>query len=48
VEVREGEQKLGRVGEQAEKQDHHSDANGDGGGRGVLGRAQGVTQEGFL
>jgi hypothetical protein len=42
VEVREGDQKLGRVGEQAEKQAHH------GGGRGVLGRAQGVTREGFL
>jgi hypothetical protein len=48
VEVREGDQRLGRVREQAEKQAHHGGANGDGDGRGVLGHAQGVTREGFL
>jgi hypothetical protein len=48
VEVREGDQRLGRVGEQAEKQAHHGGSNGDGGGWGVLRRAQGVTREGFL
>jgi hypothetical protein len=32
VEVREGDQRLGRVGEQAEKQAHHGGANGDEGG----------------
>jgi hypothetical protein len=48
VEVWEGGQRLGRAGEQAEEQAHHGGANGDGGGRCVLGRAQGVTREGFL
>jgi hypothetical protein len=32
VEVREGDQKLGRAGEQAEEQAHHGGTNGDGGG----------------
>jgi hypothetical protein len=48
VEVREGDQRLGRVEEQAKKQANHGGANGDDGRRGVLGRAQGVTREGFL
>jgi hypothetical protein len=42
VEVREGDQRLGRAGEQAVEQAHHD------GGRCVRGRAQGVTREGFL
>jgi hypothetical protein len=41
VEVWGGGQRLGRAGEQAEEQGHHGDANGDGGGRCVLGHAQG-------
>jgi hypothetical protein len=40
VEVWEGSQRLGRAGEQAEEQAHHGGANGDGGRRCVLGRAQ--------
>jgi hypothetical protein len=48
VDVWEGGQRLGQAGEQAEEQAHHDGANGDGGGRCVLGRAQGVTREGFL
>jgi hypothetical protein len=48
VEVWEGGQRLGRAGEQAKEQAHHGGANGDGGGRCVLGCAQGVTREGFL
>jgi hypothetical protein len=48
VEVREGDQRLDRAGGQAEEQAHHGGANGDGGGRCVLGRAQGVSREGVL
>jgi hypothetical protein len=48
VEVREGDQRLGRVREQAEKQAHQGGANGDVGRQGVIGRAQRVTREGFL
>jgi hypothetical protein len=48
VEVREGDQRLSRAGEQAEEQAHHGGTNGDGGARCVVGRAEGVTREGFL
>jgi hypothetical protein len=48
VVVREGDQRLGRAGGQAEEQAHHGGSNGEGGVRCVLGRVQGVTQEGFL
>jgi hypothetical protein len=48
VEVWEGGQRLGRAGEQTEEQAHHGGANGNGGRRCVLKRAQGVTWEGFL
>jgi hypothetical protein len=47
VEVWEGDQRLGRAGEQAEGQSHHSGANGDGGRQCVLGRAQGRDPGGF-
>jgi hypothetical protein len=47
VEVWKGGQRLGRAGEQAEDQAHHGGANGDGGRRCVLGRAQGMTRRGF-
>jgi hypothetical protein len=47
VEVWEGGQRLGRAGEQAEGQAHYGGANGDGGGRCVLGRAQGRDPGGF-
>jgi hypothetical protein len=46
VEVWEGGQRLGRVGEQAEGQAQHGGTNGDGGGRCVLGRAQGRDSRG--
>jgi hypothetical protein len=48
VEVWEGNQRLGRAGEQAEGQAHHGGVNGDGGGRCVLGRAQGRDPGGFI
>jgi hypothetical protein len=47
VEIWGGGQRLSRDGEQAEEQAHHDGANGDGGGRCVLGRAHGRDPEGF-
>jgi hypothetical protein len=50
MEVREGDQKLGRAGEQAVEQAHHGGANGDGGSwlccSGARGKEEGFYRSG--